>query len=431
MKVLWVSNAPWSHSGYGNQTRQVGLRLAAAGHEVEFSANDGTRGDVTWKGMLVRGCGADRYSRDTVREDLERSGADWAIALYDAWVYTDRMADPFAGLSNVAGWVPVDHYPCPPMLIPWLRNHVAIAMSRYGFDRLSEASDMLRAQEGKRFPVRYAPHAVEPIFHPTDAGDLFGGPTFRQTIGVPDDAYLVGIVAANTGTAVYDRKGFGDMIAAASVFLSQRPDAYLYLHTLQLGHEAIPLMVLLNTKGIDQARVRWADQYLLKKSAISDPQMAAIYTSFDVLLATSRGEGFGLPVLEAQACGTPVIASNWTAQTELVADHAWDPQRMGPEKHPSGWLVDVDPDYDARQAADFGKPRIGGIISALEDAYGHRGDQVMRAAAIDKASGWAADAVFDAYWRPLLADMAGGLGKPPVNLAIRPKKGKRRAAVGA
>jgi glycosyltransferase involved in cell wall biosynthesis len=230
---------------------------------------------------------------------------------------------------------------------------------------------------------------------------------------VPADAYLVGIVAANYGTKVYDRKGFGDMAHAMALLMEQRPDAYLYLHTLLETADGFNLPRLLEYKGVPTDRVRFADQYAIKKQAIDDSMMAGIYTSFDVLLATSRGEGFGIPVIEAQACGTPVIASNWTAQAELVGD-VWTQSRgLGSYRTPSGWLVRVDPDYDWRQGADFGKPQIGPILVALNEAYERRGDPELKAAAIAKADGWRADVVFETYWKPILDEMAV-LAKPAV-----------------
>src|SRR5512143_515645 len=312
-KFLWISNHPLAPSGYGSQTRQVGSRIAKAGYDIEFVANDGTRGDQMWNGLLVRGSsGVDRYSRDSVREDMERSGADWVISLYDAWVYTAGMKDPFEGLANVAGWVPVDHFPAPQSLYGWLSNgHTAIAMSRYGFDRLTELSGAWAEAGIAPFPVRYAPHGVDDVFRPVETD-------FRDVIDVPAAGFLVGIVAANTDTLNYDRKGFGDMASALGVFLNRHSDAYLYLHTIQSSFGSMDLPALLAFKQLPADQIRWCDQYALKKYSNSDEMMATIYSSLSVLLATSRGEGFGLPVIEAQACGTPVIASNWTAQSARV-----------------------------------------------------------------------------------------------------------------
>ena len=413
MKIIWVSNTPNSNSGYGSQTRQVAKRLLGAGYELEFSANDGTRLDSEWEGCLVRGQGRDRYSRDTVREDIRRSKADIAIVLYDSWVYADD--DPFEGMDNVWGWCPVDHLPLPPDCRAWMTNHNMIAMSQFGRWAM-EASNEISV-------IRYAPHGIEPVFRPTPVAEGFGKP-FRDVIKVPEDAFLVGIVAANEGTAIYDRKGWGDMLQAAGVFMAQHPDAYIYIHSQENGSGGISLHRLAEATGIPEDRVRWADPYALAKQAVSDEQMASIYTSLDVLLATSRGEGFGLPVIEAQACGTPVIVSNWSAQPELLGQ-PFDPANAGPQLRPSGWLVSADPDYDPRHLAFFAKPRTPEIRAALADAYERRGDSAMKSAAIEMAAQYNADHVFDTYWRPLLAEMEAKL--TPKNLAIRPKKGKKAA----
>jgi glycosyltransferase involved in cell wall biosynthesis len=407
MKILWISNAPWMPSGYGSQSRQAGSRIAQAGYDIEFVANDGTRGDREWNGLLVRGAGYDVYSRDSVREDLARSEADWVISLYDAWVYTVEGKDPFEGLPRIASWIPVDHFPVPMDLHPWLANgHMPIAMSRFGQEWLQKLSDVW-AQDGHGFPVRYVPHAVDDVFRPVETG-------FRQSIGVPEDAYLVGIVAANNGTLTYDRKGFGEMASALAVFMETHPDAYVYVHSIVDGRGAMNLHGLFGFKAVPDERIRWADQYAIKKQNVSDEDMAAMYSSFDVLLATSRGEGFGIPVIEAQACGTPVIASNWTAQAELVGD-VWSLDATGSQRHPNGWLVRVEPDYDPRHGADFGKPVIGAVVAALNDAYDHRGEPAIRDAAIAKAEGYRADAVFEKHWKPLLAEMDAQLHPIPLN----------------
>jgi glycosyltransferase involved in cell wall biosynthesis len=53
---------------------------------------------------------------------------------------------------------------------------------------------------------------------------------------------------------------------------------------------------------------------------VEDEELPALYTAARALVFPSLYEGFGLPALEAMACGTPVIASNTTGLAEAVGD---------------------------------------------------------------------------------------------------------------
>ncbi len=55
---------------------------------------------------------------------------------------------------------------------------------------------------------------------------------------------------------------------------------------------------------------------------VPDDDLPAIYSGATLLAFPSLYEGFGLPVLEAMACGTPVIAANVSATAEVAADAA-------------------------------------------------------------------------------------------------------------
>ena len=56
--------------------------------------------------------------------------------------------------------------------------------------------------------------------------------------------------------------------------------------------------------------------------AVSDDELAAIYTGAHALVFPSDDEGFGLPPVEALACGTPVVASDVPSLREVLGDRA-------------------------------------------------------------------------------------------------------------
>src|SRR5205823_2035716 len=55
---------------------------------------------------------------------------------------------------------------------------------------------------------------------------------------------------------------------------------------------------------------------------IEDEERALLYSAADVLLYPSLYEGFGLPILEAMACGCPVITSNISSMPEVAGNAA-------------------------------------------------------------------------------------------------------------
>ena len=57
-------------------------------------------------------------------------------------------------------------------------------------------------------------------------------------------------------------------------------------------------------------------------SGLSEPQLKGVYSAASLFAYPSLYEGFGLPVLEAMACGVPVVASNRSCLPEVCGDAA-------------------------------------------------------------------------------------------------------------
>jgi glycosyltransferase involved in cell wall biosynthesis len=67
---------------------------------------------------------------------------------------------------------------------------------------------------------------------------------------------------------------------------------------------------------------------ILYNQQIAADSLGSLYRSVDCFVLPTRGEGWGLPILEAMACGLPVIATNWSAQTEFFHPGVGYPLRL-------------------------------------------------------------------------------------------------------
>lgn len=67
---------------------------------------------------------------------------------------------------------------------------------------------------------------------------------------------------------------------------------------------------------------------LLYNRQIDGDSLGTLYRSADCFVLPTRGEGWGLPILEAMACGLPAIATAWSGQTEFFDNAVGYPLRV-------------------------------------------------------------------------------------------------------
>lgn len=414
MRCVVYSNAPWAQTGYGTQVRLLVPRLVSDGHQVAIANNWGLEaGVIEWMpGVPILPKGSDIYSADILPAHYHawcRREGGWLITLYDVWPLKTEAIEGI--IPNILSWVPVDHQPVPPETLGWFTKTGALplAMSEFGQRELT-ASGL----DG----VRYIPHAIDTnVFRP-GVTTLEDGRTPREAWGFPEDAFVVVINAANKGQWP-PRKAWHENLMALSMVMAAHDDVYAYVHTESAGiAQGLDLKGMVRAIGIPEGRLRFAERYQYMIGQIMDADLAAMYCTADVLLATSMGEGFGIPVVESMSCSTPAIVSNFSAQPEIVGD--------------TGWIVEGQPWWDESHAPSwYFLPGIASIADALEAAYQQRGDQERRARARARVlERYDVDRVYAEQWRPLLAELetlTKPVLPPPANRAERRQaKGRRR-----
>ena len=151
--------------------------------------------------------------------------------------------------------------------------------------------------------------AADPIFRPMAKGSLDHGLLARH--GVDGERFLIYLGGVNP------HKNLGSLVDAVAE-LRRRP-----------GLERLRLLVVGEvdadafTPGIEPVRARidaaGLDEAVRFTGFVADRDVVHLLAAADALVLPSLAEGFGLPAVEAAACGTPVVATRESPLPELLA----------------------------------------------------------------------------------------------------------------
>lgn len=118
-----------------------------------------------------------------------------------------------------------------------------------------------------------------------------------------------------------ERKNFEGLIEAFVTEFSEDDDVCLMMKVHYLGfirrHQDDCLRRL--KEIVQRFRPEGAPRILFFGNKISTTDMPRFYASGDCFVLASRGEGLGIPMIEAMSCGKPVIATDWGAQTDYIS----------------------------------------------------------------------------------------------------------------
>ncbi len=93
----------------------------------------------------------------------------------------------------------------------------------------------------------------------------------------------------------------------------------------EAGHAGLAVCGVLrrrNQRFLDQIKALGLSNMVMLTGFVEDEDLPILYSAADLFLFPSLYEGFGLPILEAMACGTPVITSNISSMPEVAGDAA-------------------------------------------------------------------------------------------------------------
>lgn len=355
-KVLWLSDAGCT-TGFSRVTHAIGERLVEDfGHDVHVLATN-YRGDswncerpghdhVTPLRMYRPDTiqPGDLYGRARIIEMLARVEPDVVVFLQDPQVILNtlfaNMKDPEKILLQyrpMLAYIPCDGIELPPSwtkFLPKVTN--VIAMSEWGQRFYKPSTLVYHAIDQEMFwPIWEKPKTTSTGIVCTTKEEC------KAAFGLDPDKFIVGRVDTNSG-----RKDYAASIKALWPLMAEDENIEAWFHCEDEAKNVGLRMQDMFLRELDRVKPERFHFPGLHNSfegwTIED--INVLYSAFDVFLSTSRGEGFGLTLAEAAACGLPIVAQNVSAIPEVVGPGGILLEPKDTMTVPSGedtWLPDI------------------------------------------------------------------------------------------
>lgn len=201
-------------------------------------------------------------------------------------------------------------------LIPWVYDNEQLPTSKLKIKGLKKAKRIITISEySKKDIIKHLgyPENKISIVYPAVDHDIYYVKRDREIIkklGILDTQKVILYVGSEQ-----PRKNVPFLLEAVSQLKKRIPEIKL----LKIGAPQVPgarekLLELIETLGLQEE--------VIFVGYVSENDITKYYNAADLFVYPSLYEGFGMPPLEAMACGTPVVTSNITSLPEVVADSA-------------------------------------------------------------------------------------------------------------
>jgi glycosyltransferase involved in cell wall biosynthesis len=310
-KIMWLSDSCCTCTGYATISSNVMNGLVKNGYDCYYQAHnyigqdimpgitfeDGRKLDFT-----LMGTGRAPYSQDVLIPKIRKLGIDVFITLLDTFmVYPWYQQMDFAPAKTIF-YFPSDGGGFPLGCEQILRKcTVPVAMSKFGQKQL---------WDDHQIKCEYIPHAVDTEnFFPMKEMDKI---QLKKKWGL-EGKFVVGSVFRNQGRKMPDRQ-----LRAFAEFAKGKDDVLYLLHTDPTDVAAVfDIQNMIKKLNIEH-KVRFTGMTF--HNGFAYKKMNDVYNLFDVHFLSTSGEGFGVPIIEASACGIPGIVTEYTTTQELLID---------------------------------------------------------------------------------------------------------------
>lgn len=350
-KVLFVSEASYLSTGYATYSREVISRLQQTGkyNIAEFSTygteNHPERSSIPWKNYPNMPLEGNREQEQTYNQDTTNQFGKWRFdrvcidfkpdvvcTIRDWWMDAFIQHSP---LRKYFKWI-------------WMPTVDALPQNEEWVDSFSDADailtysdwalDILRSQSDRMNIQCSAPPSAAQVFN-----KIPDKSKHKLSMGIPDDWKIIGTVMRNQR-----RKLYPELFEIFSKYLKKTgsKNTYLYCHTSypdngwdlpkylfenKISSRVLFTYLCANPKCNSISCHKFSDsirpcgkcgEFSSKMSSVGSgvttEALSLIYNLFDVYTQLANSEGFGLPIVEAAACGVPVMATDYSAMESEV-----------------------------------------------------------------------------------------------------------------
>jgi len=356
-RILFCNEASFLNTGYSVYGREVIGRIfntnkyEIAEFGIYASKNDQRIKDIPWKiypnhpDLSVEqevaeynACATNAFGEWRFEDVCLDFQPDIVVDIRDFWMMEFEQRSPFRRMFHWAIMPTVDAYP---QNEQWLETFCkadsVFAYSEFGKSVLEKETGGQINTVGVASPS--AASCYKPVANKTQ---------HRNSMGIDPDSVIIGTVMRNQR-----RKLYPDLFKSFRQILekTQKTNLFLYCHTSYpdigwdiprlltengISHKVLFTYACKNCNAVypsffeDGLTVCPSCNHLASKPAnvhskISDNVLASIYNTFDLYVQYANSEGFGMPQVEAAACGVPVMSVDYSAMSSAVRKVAGTP----------------------------------------------------------------------------------------------------------